>query len=611
MRTSTGSPATTIIDDDQLAISGSMASSSSSRNDATEINLIVHHFTEMDQQTPSNQTAAILDLGRKMVQAAALSSNISKWKSVERSLEYEHNFPSKGKTTYTYMLALPAPRIQCHRRRLLDQTKEWGSQAEASEIFNLRELEEFRSCVAPMVSSSKSTRSRSRSSSPSDERPPKRLKLEMGSLYSYIPQPHMLPSLYHPETPVLNIRPYVKAKAVAIPPNSFSNFTPAPLSRTAWLVPVRGTFPWEGSTSAAVLSPSEAAALPTPVSPMQTSDELGRILWTQPSLLAFWQFLQAMRNSGNLGSIGISYHVLPRSVAASATSRKSISMMDQGNRIPDLTVSEQSDIALRTVERTSPPNQRSINEVEYIKIYHDATIAMRLRSALDAWKYITPCIGDENKKSEWSYSGLRGSLVFGMDKDSHIPGEGLWFRLIDNISDRVIWVFKIPKGLAYEQDRPFFYTFSGMSRKFGFLFSEDDEATKFAQLVTSMTRIQAPLGRQPSRKSKRSNSSKNVQLSPSLVASPTSNTFVHLSHIGMNSAGSLEHSKNLDPLWGSILADLTTSHGGPREDAGYESQPEPSRPPLSSRSTSKPTLSKKPSLSIWRIRRNRSTQQTV
>lgn len=75
----------------------------------------------------------------------------------------------------------------------------------------------------------------------------------------------------------------------------------------------------------------------------------------------------------------------------------------------------------------------------------------------------------------------------------------------------------------------------------------------------------------PTRKAKRSPSSKNGHLSPAIVASPMADTFAHVSHVGMNVAsGTIEHSQDLSPEWSRVLADFTNQ----REDTSYDSQPE-------------------------------------
>ncbi|KAG6829592.1 hypothetical protein H0H87_010741 [Tephrocybe sp. NHM501043] len=101
------------------------------------------------------------------------------------------------------------------------------------------------------------------------------------------------------------------------------------------------------------------------------------------------------------------------------------------------------------------------------------------------------------KTPEWCYSRMKGTLVFGKDSE---PEEHLgyrppainethsyWFRLLDRTSGKPIWMFKVPAGFVYELDRPFFHAFQGKSRRFGFLFEDDDEASTLAKKVIAHT----------------------------------------------------------------------------------------------------------------------------
>jgi hypothetical protein len=123
-----------------------------------------------------------------------------------------------------------------------------------------------------------------------------------------------------------------------------------------------------------------------------------------------------------------------------------------------------------------------------------------------------------NPHLNWSYSKLKGILVFGRDRDSHHGtsppkrgGHGVrlkekyWFRLVDMKTDRVVWTFSIPEVFEYTKDKPFFHYFSGtvrllpftslrinrilrQSRMFGFCFDEDEEASVFYKKVSDRTR---------------------------------------------------------------------------------------------------------------------------
>jgi len=105
------------------------------------------------------------------------------------------------------------------------------------------------------------------------------------------------------------------------------------------------------------------------------------------------------------------------------------------------------------------------------------------------------------RPESWSYSGLKGLLIFGRDRltlhpDRKIgigPGtavqQNFWFRLIDLESGKgLVWMHEISDNLNYHLDKPFFHDFNGKSRMFGFRFDDDVEAIKFHKKVTGHVR---------------------------------------------------------------------------------------------------------------------------
>lgn len=72
------------------------------------------------------------------------------------------------------------------------------------------------------------------------------------------------------------------------------------------------------------------------------------------------------------------------------------------------------------------------------------------------------------KHGEWCYSRLKGTLVFGMDLHNTmgLDAEKFWFRLIDEDTAKVVWIFRFPAGLDYQVDRPFFHVIQGKVRSF-------------------------------------------------------------------------------------------------------------------------------------------------
>ncbi|KAF4613163.1 hypothetical protein D9613_011101 [Agrocybe pediades] len=97
---------------------------------------------------------------------------------------------------------------------------------------------------------------------------------------------------------------------------------------------------------------------------------------------------------------------------------------------------------------------------------------------------------DKDSNSQWIYSRWKGTLTFGRDIETPNTAalditetERHWFRLADDETGRTVWMFKFPENFQYSVDRPFFHVFQGRTRRYGFLFNDDDEASVFGQKV--------------------------------------------------------------------------------------------------------------------------------
>ena len=122
---------------------------------------------------------------------------------------------------------------------------------------------------------------------------------------------------------------------------------------------------------------------------------------------------------------------------------------------------------------------------------------------------------------------------------------------------------------------------------FGFCFDDDDESAVFFKKVVDRTRRyctfphvtcfvflykQRPLAvfrpfRSNSVKKEKIKIKTNTSSSPlapppskpvktSLISGPAPHSFVHVSHVGVNTRGIVESSKNIEPAWGALIADL-------------------------------------------------------
>jgi hypothetical protein len=130
----------------------------------------------------------------------------------------------------------------------------------------------------------------------------------------------------------------------------------------AWLIPIRGIFPWSDCTKASLFN----IPMPSPV-------EDDHINWNRASLLKFWQFLLDLQRSGSLGALGISLHAakLPKS---NSDDRRRTVITNPGTP---------TDFFLpRPMEY-----RRRCSTVDYFKIYHDASSTFYVRKAVDSWSY--------------------------------------------------------------------------------------------------------------------------------------------------------------------------------------------------------------------------------
>lgn len=147
-------------------------------------------------------------------------------------------------------------------------------------------------------------------------------------------------------------------------------------------MPIRGTLPWEGSSSAILLDDLEHEDLHTP-----RTVSHGRITWTRTSLRNFWNFLLAVQRAESLGPLSLSFHAaMPTTANAStADEPQSDCSLTGGNRYAA------SESCLSKSKSSLPPSNTSLPMVDHIKIYHDNGCAMYIRNVIDAWKcQITP-----------------------------------------------------------------------------------------------------------------------------------------------------------------------------------------------------------------------------
>ncbi|RXW23210.1 hypothetical protein EST38_g2630 [Candolleomyces aberdarensis] len=218
----------------------------------------------------------------------------------------------------------------------------------------------------------------------------------------------------------------------------------------------------------------------------------------------------------------------------------------------------------------------SVHAVANARIYH---------TNLGSKKDTSP--SSSSGEDDWTYSRLKGTLRFGRNWDDFknstvrqgsVGGESnnnnselntgrnedqYWFTLSDNATGKTIWMFQIPAtgNFLYEVDRPFFHVFNGRTRKYGFLFEDDDDAAMFAKKVINETCKDATpkRGRSTKKQSRSPYRSKSLitpSITRSMISLPAPNSFRHVSHVGVNGAGVFEVSKDLDAAFRENLIKL-------------------------------------------------------
>jgi hypothetical protein len=203
-------------------------------------------------------------------------------------------------------------------------------------------------------------------------------------------QPHVHPSRGSSDT-TLDIPRYIAKNPIAIPPYTLP-FSASPFSRSAWLIPIRGSLPWEGSTPALVLDPTYSM----PASPDPNTGN--PIMWTHASLVSFWLFLLHVQKTRRLGALGISFQPSnsgsPFTSSDPETAWGSLSLISGiGNQ-----AGLESHVSCegRSMVTASPASYVTLSNVDHIKVYHEAPNAMHVRAVLFSWVYPPLFLSEQN-----------------------------------------------------------------------------------------------------------------------------------------------------------------------------------------------------------------------
>ncbi|KAI0372397.1 hypothetical protein BV20DRAFT_1015035 [Pilatotrama ljubarskyi] len=398
------------------------------------LDLTVHYFgrtQEPGEPTPSPQ--ALLDCAAQLV---AFSCKQEKWYPPR-----EINLSLFSLTGRGIRFSKDPPRYAASDRPGpgIPLSKEWGTSLAEEETWTLGDLEEFdhgalQALLAGDLPPAEQRLPQDRSiEGPSDGaetvdidtpqliRPgskrthhedsalmhvSKRPRLDEQPLYGALPLPHMYPAIItlNDPWPPFTHSDLFNSSPFPIPPHTSTTAEERisdPFGRLAWIVPVRGSLPWEGATMASLnVESGDVASLEA----REIMPEAPSISWTGHALRTFWAFLQELRNAGNLGPLSLAFCNPPAPNDASSPGQYSY-VGSQKRNTSSLATSE-GEASLLGDGSTQLPCA-SLGRCVYIKIYHDARYTKVLRSILNAWSY---------KKAGRKFRLLKGTALALLDE---------------------------------------------------------------------------------------------------------------------------------------------------------------------------------------------------
>ncbi|CAG8613896.1 3261_t:CDS:10 [Paraglomus brasilianum] len=153
----------------------------------------------------------------------------------------------------------------------------------------------------------------------------------------------------------------------------------------------------------------------------------------------------------------------------------------------------------------------------------------------------------------WTYTNLMGAIVFAFD----VGKKSFFFRLVDLTANRgIVWEQELYTDFVYNQERPFFHTFSTDKYLAAFSFADEIEAAVFYKKVMNRERIiKAKTQKQSNtgifgggKKSKKGK--KRGKIDKAAIGAPTD--FRHLGHIGWSAESGFDV-QNIDPSWKDLF----------------------------------------------------------
>jgi hypothetical protein len=151
--------------------------------------------------------------------------------------------------------------------------------------------------------------------------------------------------------------------------------------RVAWLIPVRGSLPWDGASTAVILEGTQAASRsPSPCLQVPAAQPRA-ITWTPDSLQHLWSFLGSIQQAKHLGPLSLSFH------APSVDARDSISEPVCESNHPYYHQLPSKHTAGSPDDFATDICRALLDSIDHIKVFHEIPYSLSLRNILDAYQY--------------------------------------------------------------------------------------------------------------------------------------------------------------------------------------------------------------------------------
>ncbi|KAI9567721.1 hypothetical protein HD554DRAFT_2023231 [Boletus coccyginus] len=382
--------------------------------------IAIHHFVAVGDTSPSRATLH-LEQGRDL---AFVCSSSHHWVTPQPTID-SSAFTLRRDRLYQYRLSPPPLTTRVESISI----PEWGqpSHADDPDYFRLQDLQEFEGIhfqTSLMHARFRQVETPRHGKHIQGDRlsvnePARRLRLDTASM---IPQPHFIPAPAAQFRPVDTdkIPPYNKTLPSPVAPYdaaTVNQLLHCKFRRAAWLIPVRGSLPWDGASMAVILEETQGISRsPSPCLHVPSTQPRA-IMWTPDSLQHLWAFLGSIQQAKHLGPLSLSFHAAPTEALSTGDS---ISEPVWESNHPYYHQHSSNHTAGSSDTFATDVCRAHLEVIDYIQIFHDVPYSLSLRNVLDAYRY-EPANGEVPGRSganDRKIRILKGAHLVFMDERS-------------------------------------------------------------------------------------------------------------------------------------------------------------------------------------------------